>query len=518
MKPGGKEVKRRIPTAVRVFCLILGLWAGSCCGYCTPVALAEPPASGPNQIILTWTGDPAAAQSVTWLMSENITAQLQYWKEEEFSENFDSPSVIEVQGTPFDSIHYRYQANLSGLIPDTAYVYRVGAEGAWSEPRSFTTAGDTEKFSFLYLGDVQAGYAEWGNMLNSIHGSYPQIKFALLGGDLTDNGSDETEWGQFLDAATGVFSRIPVMPALGNHDGSMYFKFFALPDNGPDGLEREFYSFDYGNAHFVVLNSNNNTNQAAKEWLQQDLQSTAGKWKFAVFHHPAYPAYDDYKTIDESICENWVPILEQNGVDMVFVGHQHEYMRTYPIFQGEVQSDPGCYGIVYVMGNAGSKVYGAGSGFPYIACEETGSNYQIIDIDGETMTLTSVKSTGEKIEQYTLPAGTDPSYTLTIQPDAAYSCGAAQDGIPMMTVNAGNTGFRYFTVHVASEIMHNGSEAIVFTHLRNGTQLGLSVSKADFDLAATAQAGFNVKPGDVIRAYLVDDLTNDADLNPEILQ
>jgi hypothetical protein len=63
---------------------------------------------------------------------------------------------------------------------------------------------------------------------------------------------------------------------------------------------------------------------------------------------------------------------------MVFVGHQHVYMRTHPIFQGEVQSDSD--GIVYVMGNSGSKHYALGQGFPYIAREETGSNYQLIEI------------------------------------------------------------------------------------------------------------------------------------------
>jgi len=91
MKPGGKRIRRRIPNAVSILCLILWLWAGSCCGQYATVALAEPLASDPDQIILTWTVDPSAAQSVTWLMAENITAQLQYWKEEEFSGNFDSP-------------------------------------------------------------------------------------------------------------------------------------------------------------------------------------------------------------------------------------------------------------------------------------------------------------------------------------------------------------------------------------------------------------------------------------------
>lgn len=62
-------------------------------------------------------------------------------------------------------------------------------------------------------------------MLDAVYQACPRIKFALLGGDLTDNGDDDEEWGQFLDAATGVFSRIPVMPAMGNHDGSMYLDF-----------------------------------------------------------------------------------------------------------------------------------------------------------------------------------------------------------------------------------------------------------------------------------------------------
>ena len=118
---------------------------------------------------------------------------------------------------------------------------------------------------------------------------------------MTDKGYDVEEWGEFLDAATNVFSRIPAMPTLGNHDGLMYQKFFALPDNGPAGLDQEFYSFDYGNAHFVVLNSNNNTNAAAKQWLQQDLEATNKSGSLLSFIIPAYPATFDYKGIDKSL-------------------------------------------------------------------------------------------------------------------------------------------------------------------------------------------------------------------------
>ncbi|MEN6325443.1 MAG: S-layer homology domain-containing protein [Syntrophomonas sp.] len=401
MKSGLGYKQRKIPVTGRNIALVfLLLVVFSCCFFST-TALAEEPAK-PEQIILTWIGDSSTSQTITWLMQNNSPAQVQYLKEDEFNGIFDTAQTIEANSAEFDSTHYRYTANITGLTPDTTYIYRVGSEGAWSEPLSFSTAAGMDKFSFLYMGDVQSGYTEWSNTLNSVCQDYPQIKFSLLGGDLTDNGEDETEWGQFLDAAAGTFSRLPVMPTMGNHDGFMYLKFFALPDNGPEGFKQEFYSFDYGDAHFVVLNTGRNTDEGVKQWLREDLQNTTKKWKFAVFHIPAYPAATDYKGIDQSICENWIPILEQNSVDMVFVGHQHEYMRTYPIYQGEVQTDPAKYGIVYVMGNAGSKTYAGGGGFPYIAMEQTGNNYQVIDIDGNVLTMTAKKSTGELIESYTI--------------------------------------------------------------------------------------------------------------------
>jgi len=374
----------------------------------------------PEQIILTWTGDPDSSQTISWLMPGGSPAQVQYIEANVFNGSFNSARQVNITGIAFDSIYYRYTATITGLTPDTEYIYRVGREGCWSDNLSFTTATNTGKFSFLYMGDVQSGYAEWGSMLNSVYQAYPHIKFSLLGGDLTSYSNNENEWGQFLDAAANIFSRIPLMPTMGNHDGAMYLKFFALPPNGPPNLQSEFYSFDYGNAHFVILNSNKNTNLTAKQWLQQDLQASSKTWKFAVFHHPAYQAYPDNKGIDQSIRDNWVPILEQNGVDMVFVGHQHEYMRTYPIYQNKVQTGPADYGIVYVMGNAGTKVYAPGPGFDYIAKEVSCSNYQLINIDGNVLTLISKKADGELIDSYTIKKSSGSAPTLI--PDHNDNC------------------------------------------------------------------------------------------------
>lgn len=510
-----QQCKRRNPTALSILCLVL-LFANCFCGNYAPLALNEASAAEPEQIILTWTEDPATSQTVTWLMSENIMARIQYLQKAGFEGSFDSAAMIEVQGTAFDNARYLYKADISALIPDTAYVYRVGREGSWSRPLSFKTAADTENFAFLYLGDVQAGYVEWGNMLDSIYQSYPQIKFSLLGGDLTDNSNDTNEWGQFLDAAARIFSRIPVMPTRGNHDGEMYCRFFALPSNGPAGLPKEFYSFDYGNAHFVVLNSNNNTNAAAQQWLQQDLQNTTKKWKFAVFHHPAYPVFRDYKGIDQSIRENWIPILEQNHVDMVFVGHQHEYMRTHPIYQGEVQTDWAAYGIVYVMGNSGAKTYAGGDNFPYTATVQTGASYQVINIDGDILTMTAQKADGELIENYTL--NKSPAYLTIPAADSAYTIGTNNDGISTMIVNNGVSGVKTFTVDIQPKHVHNGTETVVFSCFRNHVQVGLTTLVDDFDKNNTAKALFNVQAGDVVKVFVIDDLSYALNHNPLVMQ
>ena len=111
-----------------------------------------------------------------------------------------------------------------------------------------------------------------------------------------------------------------------------------------------------------------------------------------------------------------------------------------------------------------------------------------------------------------------PYYELTPIVDEVYTIGTTEDGIKTMTVNADFEGFKYFKVSVSPIIPHSGQEALVFVHLRDGVQQELNTVKADFDIAEAASAGFNVLEGDVIKVYIVDDLTNDEDRNPVMFQ
>ena len=165
------------------------------------------------------------------------------------------------------------------------------------------------------------------------------------------------------------------------------------------------YSFDYGNCHFTVLNSNwmgrpdSGDYDRISRWLREDLRQSRQLWKIVVFHHPPYPVAPDWRA--EVLQEHWVPILEENGVDLVFVGHQHLYMRTKPLKDGRIQ--PEGEGIVYLMGNAGTKHYSFQSAADYVAVLLTRvQNYQIVELRGNSLTVTSKDWQGNVVDNFRL--------------------------------------------------------------------------------------------------------------------
>ncbi len=375
-------------------------------------AMATVVEENPDQITLSWTDDPKTSQTIVWRTSHDVTkGTVQYVPAVDFKGSFSKARQKEAILTELNenNNHNHFEATINQLMPETEYIYRVGTKGAWSKPLSFTTASETDTFSFLYMGDVQAGYEQWGRMLHEAYAAHPNLKFSLMGGDLVDNGDDSGEWAQFLSQTAGVFDCMPLMPTLGNHDDSRntyYLKHFALPQNGPSHLKERFYSFNYGNAHFVILDSNRMGNEGllyeeASQWLKKDLSDSHQRWKFVMFHHPPYPAHAGKE--HDALQEKWVPILEENDVDMVFVGHQHVYMRTYPLYGGKIQQQPQD-GVVYIMGNAGTKHYNYDD-FDYMAAVSAGATYQVIDITEDALTLTAKEARGKVVDTYIIDKG-----------------------------------------------------------------------------------------------------------------
>lgn len=383
----------------------------------------------PDQIILTWTADPQTTQTVSWRVYGVAGSKIQYLPQSGSTDDFSSAQEKDIAGSQLYGGFNHFVAELDNLQPGTTYVYRVGKDSGWSEPATFTTAAATNNFSFMFMGDVHSGYYDtsagiWQQLLAQACSAYPDIKFALQAGDIVDNSEDTGDWSQLFTAAAGVFDHIPLMPAEGNHDSGdadLFNKYFALPQNGPVGYEGHNYSFDYGNAHFVVLDSSlmgcdGDAYQAGITWLENDLQQSNKKWKFVMFHVPAYTINigDNDAAASDIIRQYWVPVLERNGVDMVFVGHQHMYMRTYPIYQGQVQDRP-TGGITYLMGNAGNKFYINPKQHDYVA--KVLSNvtcYTYIKIEGDVLTMITRDVDGNVLDEYKVDKGSSMDASVSV--------------------------------------------------------------------------------------------------------
>ena len=401
--------------------------------YTEKINVGQSIAGGPNtgqpdQIILSWTANPETTETVSWRTNDAMQDEVEYWP----VNNSTGAQEVTATGNATYSVYcpgsYRFQATIQGLSPSTSYEYQVGGDGTWSRPASFITAAPYGDFTFLYMGDVQQGYQEWGDMLQVAAGENP--KFALLGGDIVGDSSGSaaiSEWQQFFAAATPLFSRVSLMPAAGNHDdGTLEWDSFAVPQNGPAGYTG-FYSFDYENCHVAVLDSNDLTASGSGQyntistWLKNDLNSSSKTWKFVVLHYPPYEIYPDSRLPVINRC--WAPIFEQCGVDLVFDGHQQVYARTSPIKNGQIQPDGS--GTVYVMGNAGTFYYPIGPYFNYLVKETAYySNYEAVNIDGATLTMTAKDANGNVIDSYQLTKQVVPVLTtlaLSGSPGLAYS-------------------------------------------------------------------------------------------------
>ena len=215
------------------------------------------------------------------------------------------------------------------------------------------------------------------------------MDFVVLAGDLVDRGNERTNWDHFFLRAAPVFDRLPVMPCVGNHEyldvgPRLYRAFFELPHNGPRGIEPDLvYSFEVGDVCFAVLDSTLAVSDPAAaprqaDWLDETFGRTRAAWKLVMFHHPVYPSHP-WRDMP-ALREHWVPIFDKHHVDLVLQGHDHAYLRTYPL-RSTSRSSGRSEGTIYVIAVSGDK-YVEQTERDYVATGLAGvSTYQTIEID-----------------------------------------------------------------------------------------------------------------------------------------
>ena len=300
--------------------------------------------------------------------------------------------LIETPNLLNDPVIRRHRAVVNGLEPDTVYRYSLGdlTSGGWGPWLTVKTGPDSSRGArFLYLGDAQTGLEGWGRLLKAAYRRHPDADFLLLAGDLVDRGNERTNWDHFFLRASGVFDRVPLMPCVGNHEyldmgPRLYRAFFELPRNGPERTDSDLvYQFECGDTCVAVLDSTLAvfSLEAARRqaaWLDATFERTAATWKIVMFHHPVYPSHPWRDT--PALREHWVPVFDKHHVDLVLQGHDHAYLRTYPMRGNHRVSGP-AEGTVYVIAVSGDKFVDQAHR-DYIEAGKRGvSTYQTIDIN-----------------------------------------------------------------------------------------------------------------------------------------
>jgi acid phosphatase type 7 len=429
----------------------------------------SPEAAKSGNFVLMWHTD---AQPASWSV-EVRTSKDKAWRP-------GSIPVSQKISVPGIAPHLVYRADLTKLIAGEEFQYRVLKAG---EPVFEASARARKSASqaqhFVVFGDIAQGTPGQKMVASQVASQKPD--FVFVAGDIVYSSGRVSEYREKFfpvynadqpDPSVGapLLRSVPFIAAPGNHDTALrnlerfpdalaYFYYWDQPLNGPlsskhvlmgtpeaqaalrDSARQRYpvmanFSFDYGNAHWTVLDSNPymDWNDAAlREWVAKDLENARhAKWRFVGFHHPGFNSAKTHLT------DQWMrllaPVFEKGKVDVVFAGHVHNYQRTYPMAfapklqadgkwlgpKGEVAGDwtldrefedGGKHkpkGIIYVVtGGGGANLYNPeqqddpASMQPFTQKYFAAQNsFTVVDIDDGTFRLKQISGAGKEIDTF----------------------------------------------------------------------------------------------------------------------
>ncbi|WP_167345657.1 phosphodiester glycosidase family protein [Paenibacillus riograndensis] len=384
--------------------------------------------AAPRNVNVTMGADTATSRQFTWQTDPNTTdSVVELIKQAEFT-GFEEGKGLRIEGSSYiyntnnDGTMRVHKAEATGLAPGTKYVYRVGdGKGNASSQGTFTTdGGGRESTKFLFIGDSQAdskaGFGLWGTTLQKAFEYMPDAEMLVHAGDMVDKGFEQEQWNWWFEAAQPQLLNTTLVPIIGNHevmgtngDGD-YLAQFNNPQNGADSVKGSNYSFDLQDTHFVVMNTEHGAAEMTEqaEWLDRDLTASDKKWTVVFFHQGPYGSIYS----NERVQATWVPVFDKHKVDLVMNGHDHIYLRTFPMKDGKQVSDG--QGTRYVIGgSSGPKFYALTERFwQEKIYDEDEQIFTAVEIKDRELTVVARTVAGAEIDRLVIAKAPPESVTL----------------------------------------------------------------------------------------------------------
>ena len=293
---------------------------------------------------------------------------------------------------------HQYTYTITNLTPATKYYYRVTA-GQEVHTGNFRSAPDTnsDAVNFFVYGDTRSNPGTHDQvaaaMLETYYNNSEFQTIVISSGDLVSNGDNESAWtSEFFDPSYSniqeMLATMPYNACMGNHEesGVLFKKYFPYPF-----VNGRYWSFDYGPAHFVVVDQYTNYGSGSDQlnWIENDLASTTKSWKFIYLHEPGWTAGHHSNNTD---VQNYIqPLCEEYGVPIVLGGHNHYYARA------EVNN------IQHITtGGGGAPLYQPDTSYPNIVTATMAYHFCAVEINKDTLKLRAITPDGEIIDSFSV--------------------------------------------------------------------------------------------------------------------
>lgn len=371
-------------------------------------------------------GADETSRNITWYSPySDTTASVQYAVKsgDDFPSTYSEATATVKSST--DGGYYYCQAVMTDLAADTEYIYRFKNGNIISQTYTLSTGADGA-FSFIFVGDPQIGAsgnaetdgANWAATLDTALNHFPETSFLISAGDQVNSAGSESEYAQYLSPE--AMTKLTTATVIGNHDtgSAAHSRHFYDPNktasNGQTygatnaGCD---YWYVYNDVLFLNLNTNNVSTAEHKAFMEDAIaQNPHVLWKVAVFHHSIYSAAGHAVNLDIlTRREELVPVFTELDIDVVLMGHDHVYVRSYMMngFAADrtngIQSsvtDPS--GILYLTAcsSSGSKYYSLlNSDFEYAAVkvQENTPNYTNVQVTPTSFKISTYRSTDSSL-------------------------------------------------------------------------------------------------------------------------
>jgi predicted phosphodiesterase len=373
---------------------------------------------------------------IKWRTNKAVPSQVRYGT---VSGKWD-----QLVGTKADSSNH--EVLLDDLEPNTRYYYKVS--GLDEKEFYFRTApieGEDRPVRVWVLGDSGSGDERAQKVRDAFYqfNGGPDADLILLLGDAAyDLGSDADYQKAFFEMYPDTLATTPVFATPGNHDikthlGAPFFEIFSLPVDGKTGGVASgteyYYSFNFANIHFVSLDTEVSDRSPAGEmyrWLVADLKANKKDWTVIFLHRPLYSKgrhdSDGKASVMAELRDQYTPIFETYGVDLILSGHNHSYERSYPLIghrgtsdtllesmktdsgdgridgDGEYRKSAAGAGVIYIVAGSAGKAHQYPLNHPanYVSMAELGS--MVLDFTGNELKATFVSPNPGAVDYFTV--------------------------------------------------------------------------------------------------------------------